>query len=871
MLFCCGFFFDCSVFKFVSCVVLCSVRCLRAVVLRFVAIDILGSLFCIFSFFPTVQKASYYIKPTSDHLAEALRVTCDRAALFVGDPMLSRGVRYPEAYADVIREFQAALRALNVPVVSTVPGVVIADDGIHWSLLSRDAVHALAGVLVDSAALASSFIESSPPFLWHWKWFPPSKVHYVVCTVCDNVIDHAHLNCPRHVANMGGSTISFKFPHDTKYLHKGFQFYRQSADGEPELVTTAKLPANQPLKSKPTLRPAMRGLATVERVTISLGTGIRELGRGKEQLPEDFHCTAEWSNGSKTEHRFVYLHQGANRMVYYDPDKPWVVKVHFVQESGSNQNQVEFLRSMQDSPLDDLTPLTRGYAEHPFRDRVISLLFVDRIGFSFSTLLRKQLRWDVNADSLSLVVVAMQTVVREMLKCIRSGWQPYDWHVDNIGFQDDSEASVRILRLVDWYGNDPSGAVDWYSKRFDKAIGAFASKFDSCIQYGVKCHPKRRAGWFAALGAVKKAMLDWWHCYQALTTESMQLPGDDDLSALSTILQTIVEDACSFSREREDVVPTTPPVTFARTETFHAPTSVPVVESNVTLDTSLAPTTDAGTTLAPTTLASPATEGSPMTKLAPTTLEFSADAVVSDRLVEEWPEAIVAGQQNIANLTSNLGKGVREVNIGEDAATSLLAASIGQRRANFAKRFKQERPEVFPTTDGGLTGNMPLDERLLAGAFRNDNDRARGRPPRESVEGDRLRTLFQILLDKLAQFDYIKRMKVPVKKSMDANEFHRAYWIKFMKRARVPLWVQMNAQQRRRHLWDWMFLKFTIDKSNRRMVPRGWPDDKRGVKRKPDGQVTNEACWDGFWLDDVELEKLVDEVCRLYEIVHGST
>ena len=164
------FFFDCTVFKFVSCVVLCSVRCLRAVVLRFAAIDILGSLFCIFSFFPTVQKASYYIKPTSEHLAEALRVTCDCASLFVGDHMLSPGVRYPGAYADVVREFQAALRALNVPVVSTVPGVVIAEDGIHWSLLSRDAVHALAGVLVDRAAPAASFIKSEPPILWHWKW-----------------------------------------------------------------------------------------------------------------------------------------------------------------------------------------------------------------------------------------------------------------------------------------------------------------------------------------------------------------------------------------------------------------------------------------------------------------------------------------------------------------------------------------------------------------------------------------------------------------------------------------------------------------------------------------------------------------------------
>ena len=115
-----------------------------------------------------------------------------------------------------------------------------------------------------------------------------------------------------------------------------------SADGEPELVTTAKLPANQPLKSKPTLRPALRGLATVQWVAISNGTGIRKLGRREEQLPDDFHCTARWSNGSKTEHRFTYLHHGANRMVYYDACKSWVVKVHFVPASGANQNKAEF-------------------------------------------------------------------------------------------------------------------------------------------------------------------------------------------------------------------------------------------------------------------------------------------------------------------------------------------------------------------------------------------------------------------------------------------------------------------------------------------------------------------------------------------------
>ena len=133
------------------------------------------------------------------------------------------------------------------------------------------------------------------------------------------------------------------------------------------------------------------------------------------------------------------------------------------------------------------------------------------------------------------------------------------------------------------------------------------------------------------------------------------------------------------------------------------------------------------------------------------------------------------------------------------------------------------------------------------------------------VEGDRLKTLFTILLEKLDQFHYIERMEVPVKKSKNANEFHRAYWTKFMKHARVPRWVQMTARQRRRHLWEWMFVKFSVDSRNIRMVPRGWPDDQRGVKRKRDGRMTNEACWDGFWLDDFELDQLVDEVCRVYE------
>ena len=301
--------------------------------------------------------------------------------------------------------------------------------------------------------------------------------------------------------------------------------------------------------------PALRDLATVQWVAISNATGIRQLGRFQERLPDDFHCTARWSNGSKTEHRFTYLHHGANRMVYYDACKSWVVKVHFVPASGVNRNKVEFLRSMQHSPLDNLTPPTRGYAEHAFEGRVISLLFVDRIGFSFAALLRKQTRLDVNADSLGLVVLAMQTVVRKMLlQCIRCGWQSYDWHVENIGFQDDSEASVRKLFLLDWYANDISGSASSYSKRFDQGIRAFASRFDVCIQYGVECLPKRRAGWFAALGAVKKAMLDWWHCYQARTTQSMQLPGDDDLSALCMILETIVEDACSFSCESDGLV-----------------------------------------------------------------------------------------------------------------------------------------------------------------------------------------------------------------------------------------------------------------------------------------------------------------------------
>ena len=78
----------------------------------------------------------------------------------------------------------------------------------------------------------------------------------------------------------------------------------------------------------------------------------------------------------------------------------------------------------------------------------------------------------------------------------------------------------------------------------------------------------------------------------------------------------------------------------------------------------------------------------------------------------------------------------------------------------------------------------------------------------------------------------------------------------------------MTAKQRRQHLWQWMFRRFSIDERNERMVPYGWPDDQRGVKRRMDGRMTNEACWEGFWLDDAELDELVDVVCCLYDACH---
>lgn len=135
---------------------------------------------------------------------------------------------------------------------------------------------------------------------------------------------------------------------------------------------------------------------------------------------------------------------------------------------------------------------------------------------------------------------------------------------------------------------------------------------------------------------------------------------------------------------------------------------------------------------------------------------------------------------------------------------------------------------------------------------------------RDQKEGDDVKLVFTIFLEQIKQWNYIDRMPKPTICSKDPEKFHREYWHKFMKFVQDP-WLEMTVSQKQEHFKRWLFRKFSLDKDRRNMLPVGWPYDVTRVKR--DG---NEARWIGFWLSDMELDRLVVAIFDAYEALQQT-
>ena len=120
---------------------------------------------------------------------------------------------------------------------------------------------------------------------------------------------------------------------------------------------------------------------------------------------------------------------------------------------------------------------------------------------------------------------------------------------------------------------------------------------------------------------------------------------------------------------------------------------------------------------------------------------------------------------------------------------------------------------------------------------------------RPRSEGDEIGILFVIVLEKLMLLNKssLKPRMARIPSGANPQDFHRTCWKQFTKH--IDNWSIMSHEKKFEHVHRWLFKKFTMDPSNRGMLPCSWENRKK----------RNDACWEGFWMTDRELEHLVRE------------
>jgi len=276
------------------------------------------------------------------------------------------------------------------------------------------------------------------------------------------------------------------------------------------------------------------------------------------KMPSQFKCKATWSDGSETQHDFSHYTPGVNRVVFICNDREWVVKVQAI--SQSNQSIEEWRSYNRLEALRGLVPTLRGYAEARIDDTTHSFLFMDRIGFTFGRMLHDLAMQPLTATSLGMVTNAAQTVVRTLIECVRKGITPYDWHVDNIGFEDNDAGTFKLMKLVDFYGNTPSAAADTYRQRMDNAFKQFTRRIPNRIFEGPRGarYPKERYDipaaklpWHTALLAVQQTLDEWWSSWCASKRAPEEIPDSSDQAQLRYRLDAVRLSSVLRQQERK--------------------------------------------------------------------------------------------------------------------------------------------------------------------------------------------------------------------------------------------------------------------------------------------------------------------------------
>jgi len=354
--------------------------------------------------------------------------------------------------------------------------------------------------------------------------------------------------------------------------------------------------------------------------------------------------------------------------------------------------------------------------------------------------------------------------------------------------------------------------------------------------------------------AVLQALNEWWPSWYSTEHAPDEMPGELDQAQPCDTLDTITIDSANQDDEEGNRRPT-----LINRNSFPAAATSPSFgpSKHDNLGPSKMDWKDATgeRSMSPTTTQEEETEA-PVDQSIPTVTETTLETPEQ----QETPIPMKSQPETEGTPADAVAKGIPPPTWL--AWSDAVAAARTQRRAMFLATVREEQDahirEQYRQGHGRepVAGcNIPLQERLDGKNYHEKH----GKPIYEKGVMDDIALVFRLLLYKIKEQGYplyVERMPNPPR-AIDAPVlFHRQHAVQFVTSAPVP-WLGMSRREKRSHLRRWLFTKFTLDKERRVMLPR------IANRRK----ARNEICWTGFWMTDQELDQLVQEIGRDYDVL----
>ena len=588
------------------------------------------------------------------------------------------------------------------------------------------------------------------------------------------------------------------------------------------------------------------------------------------------------------------------------PDQKFIVKAELCDDpSRPNRNHAEWESYINVPVLRSILPKVLGYFESEVGEKQLCFLLVERVGFTFATMLQQFQRTPVNAKSLGLVCECTVRVVEQMRDIVVQNIHLYDWHTGNIGFMDVNGAPCKLL--------------DWEKFAF-KCFGILQRQDESCILQAsfffpilgtiCMCHSKskrygsvylfvHRSGkmelenvmrfpnhllhfdtsaqcsvnqknphssfannlhwgssglWKNCLKELSEICRWWWYDWCTAAAQGDDLPNDSDLDALWNLLHSAMDESVrqvqqeskpSRSSQQQDVDDEEESVwNLLSIDPMDAEN-----EMNVEDDASWPGMTSQ--------LTSPATNDTSMlTELAPEDSARNDMSMLTEPDFQDSPNQDEAPDKYFAFVTPEDQEEVETLRqclthrpegiestflVGQEAARSLIAQCLARQRRHAKKLYRHGRK----ITEKSKT----LEDRIA------EEDWELFKPPHSKEDFDKMGILFRILLSCIQRPERWCRLKRAPLAAKYTREFHRLHAKTFLDRCK-PSWTELSWDEKENYLLQFLISQFSYDPKVECMNP------STGEKRKG----RNDACWEGFWLGDQEVADMANTIISEYRI-----